>query len=250
MKAIILAAGYATRLYPLTLNMPKALLPIAGKPMMDYLVEGIAGISGMTEVHIVSNHKFAAQFEDWKATVDQENRYPNLTFKVWDDGTTSNDDRLGAVGDMQYVIERANLDDDVLVAASDNFFTFPLSLFVDEFHRQKRDLLLAGRIDDIDTLRRFAVATLDENGKVLKLAEKPQEPESNTGIYALYIYKKETLPLVREYLDGGNIPDSPGRFPEWLYRQGHDLGAYTFEGECVDIGTHESYEEICRQYSK
>ena len=248
MKAIILAAGYATRLYPLTLNTPKALLPIGGRPMMDYLVEGIAEIDGMTEVHIVSNHKFADQFEAWKRQADQEKRYPNLTFTVWDDGTTSNDDRLGAVGDIQYVLERADMNDDVLVAASDNFFTFPLTLFVDAFRAQNRDMLLAGRIDDIDTLRRFAVALLDGTGKVLKLQEKPQDPVSNTGIYALYIYKKDTLPLFKTYLEGGNNPDSPGRFPEWLCRQGHELGAYTFTGECIDIGTHESYEEICRQY--
>lgn len=250
MKAIILAAGYATRLYPLTLNTPKALLPIGGRPMMDYLVDGIAGIGEMTEVHIISNHKFAAQFEAWKAAADASERWPGLTFRVWDDGTTSNDDRLGAVGDIQYVIERAALEDDVLVAASDNFFTFPLTLFVDEFHRQGRDLLLGGTIEDIETLRRFAVATLDETGKVLKLAEKPQQPESTTGIYALYLYKKETLPLFERYLTEGGNPDSPGRFPEWLCRQGHDMGAYLFTGECVDIGTHESYEEICRQYGE
>ncbi len=248
MKAIILAAGYATRLYPLTLNKPKALLPIGGRPMMDYLVDGIAEIGEMTEVHIISNHKFAAQFEEWKAEADASKRWPGLTFHVWDDGTTSNEDRLGAVGDIQYVIERAGLEDDVLVAASDNFFTFPLTLFVDEFRRQGRDLLLGGTIEDVDTLRRFAVATLDETGKVLKLAEKPQEPESTTGIYALYLYKKETLPLFARYLAEGGNPDSPGRFPEWLCRQGHDMGAYLFTGECVDIGTHESYEEICRQY--
>lgn len=248
MKAIILAGGYATRLYPLTENMPKALLPIGGKPMMDYLVAGIAEIGEMTEVHIISNHKFADQFEEWKRTVDAEKRYPNLTFTVWDDGTVSNEDRLGAVGDIQYVLERADLNDDVLVAASDNFFTFPLTLFVEAFHQQKRDMLLGGTIEDIDTLRRFAVATMDETGKVLKLAEKPQEPEGTTGIYALYLYKKETLPLFKTYLAGGNNPDSPGRFPEWLCRQGHELGVYLFSGECVDIGTHESYEEICRQY--
>lgn len=248
MKSIILAAGYATRLYPLTLKCPKALLPIGGRPMMDYLVDGIAEIPGMTEVHIISNHRFADQFEEWKKQADEEKRWPGLTFTVWDDGTTSNDDRLGAVGDIQFVIERADLNDDVLVAASDNFFTFPLTLFVDEFKRQNRDLLLGGTIEDIETLRRFAVATLDETGKVLKLAEKPAEPESTTGIYALYLYKKETLPLFAEYLAGGNNPDSPGRFPEWLVRQGHEMGAYLFTGECVDIGTHESYEEICRQY--
>lgn len=250
MKAIILAAGYATRLYPLTLNMPKALLPVGKLPMMDYLMRGIAGIEGMTEVHIVSNHKFADQFEEWKRQAEAEGRYPGLSFMVWDDGTVSNEDRLGAVGDMQFVIERAKLDDDVLVAASDNFFTFPLSAFVDEFRAQGRDMLLAGEINDLETLRRFAVATLAEDGRVLSLREKPQDPESNIGIYALYVYHRETLPRVKEYLDGGNVPDSPGRLPEWLCRQGHELGAYVFDGECIDIGTPESYREICEKFGK
>lgn len=248
MKAIILAAGYATRLYPLTLNTPKALLPIAGKPMLDYLVEGIAETPEMTEVHIVSNHRFADQFERWKQAAETENRYPGLSFRVWDDGTTSNDDRLGAIGDIQFVLDRADMNDDVLIAASDNFFTFPLSLFVDAFKRQNRDLLLGGTIEDVETLRRFAVATLDADGKVLKLAEKPQHPESTTGIYALYLYRQDTLPLFKTYLDAGNCPDSPGRFPEWLCRRGYEMGAYLFEGECVDIGTHESYEEVCARF--
>lgn len=248
MKTIILAAGYATRLYPLTLNLAKALLPIGGRPMMDYLMDGIAEIDDMTEVHIVSNHKFAPQFEEWKAQAEREGRYPNLAFKVWNDGTVSNEDRLGAVGDMQFVIEHADLNDDVLVAASDNFFTFPLTLFVDAFKAQKRDMLLAGYIPDVETLRRFAVAELDDTGRVLSLEEKPNEPKSHTGIYALYLYKKETLPMIKKYLEAGGNPDSPGRFPEWLCAQGYELGGYTFSGECVDIGTHESYREICERY--
>ncbi len=250
MKAIILAAGYATRLYPLTENLPKALLPIGNKAMMDYLVEGLAEIQELNDVHIVTNHRFAGQFEEWVAKADEEGRYPSLKFSVWDDGTTSNDDRLGAVGDMQFVAEHVVLDDDVIVAASDNFFTFPLNLFTDEFKKQGRDMLLAGRIDDIDTLRRFAVATLAEDGLVTSFVEKPQDPPSNTGIYAMYIYKKETMALLREYLEGGNNPDSPGRFPEWLFRKGSPLGAYVFEGECIDIGTFESYEEVCTRFGK
>lgn len=248
MKAIILAAGYATRLYPLTENLPKALLPIGSKVMLDYLVEGLAQIPAISDVHIVTNNRFAAQFDNWVAKVVSENRYPDLSFKVWDDGTATNEERLGAIGDMQYVIDHADMDDDVLVAASDNFFTFPLKLFYDEFVKQGRDMLLAGRIDDIDTLRRFAVATLSPDGQVTSFAEKPQDPAGNTGIYAMYIYKKSTVPLISEYLSGGNNPDSPGRFPEWLFRTGHPLGAYVFEGECVDIGTIESYEEVCKRY--
>lgn len=248
MKAIILAAGYATRLYPLTENLPKALLPIGKKVMLDYLVEGLAQTEAIDDVHIVTNHRFAAQFEDWVAAATAENRYPSLAFSVWDDGTTSNEDRLGAIGDMDFVLRNAKIDDDVLVAASDNFFTFPLRLFYDEFIKQDRDMLLAGRIDDIETLRRFAVATLDAEGLVTSLVEKPSDPASNTGIYALYIYKNKTIARLGEYIAAGNNPDSPGRFPEWLFRTGHPLGAYVFEGECVDIGTVESYEEVRRRF--
>lgn len=250
MKAIILAAGYATRLYPLTLNRPKAMLPIGGAAMLDYLVREMALIPQLDEVHIVTNRKFAGQFEAWCDEVERDGRYPSLRFAVWDDGTSSNETRLGAVGDMQFTIERAQLDDDVLVAASDNFFTFPLRQFTDAFYASGRDMLLAGRIDDIDTLRRFAVATLDDTGRVLTLVEKPQDPPSDIGVYALYLYKRETLPLIGEYLAGGGLPDSPGLFPEWLCGRGHELGAYLFKGECIDIGTPESYREVCERFAK
>ena len=249
MKALILAAGYATRLYPLTLNRPKAMLPIGGAVMLDYLVREMALIPQLDEVHIVTNHKFAGQFEQWCDEAEREGRYPSLRFAVWDDGTASNETRLGAVGDMQFTIERAQLDDDVLVAASDNFFTFPLRLFTDAFYTSGRDMLLAGRIDDVDTLRRFAVATLDEKNRVLTLVEKPQNPPSNIGVYALYLYKRDTLPLIGQYLAEGGLPDSPGLFPEWLCRQGHALSAYLFEGECIDIGTPESYREVCNRFA-
>ena len=248
MKAIILAAGYATRLYPLTENMPKALLPIGKRRMLDYLVDEIAGLNGMSEIHIVTNHRFAEQFEAWKTECVP--RYPGIRFIVWDDGTTDNSNRLGAVGDIKFVLDHADIDDDVLIAASDNFFTFPLQLFVDEFHAQKRDMLLAARFDDIRTLRSFAVATLDENGRVETLVEKPDEPKSNIGVYALYMYSKDTVSLVDEYIRGGNNPDSPGRFPEWLCRRGHEMGVYIFDGECIDIGTIENYEEVRRRFGE
>ena len=250
MKAIILAAGYATRLYPLTLNRPKAMLPIGGAAMLDYLVREMALIPQLDEVHIVTNHKFAGQFEAWCDEAERDGRYPGLRFAVWDDGTSSNETRLGAVGDMQFTIERAQLDDDLLVAASDNFFTFPLRQFTDAFYASGRDMLLAGRIDDVETLRRFAVATLDETGRVLTLVEKPKDPPSDVGVYALYLYKRETLPLIGEYLAGGGLPDSPGLFPEWLCKRGHELGAYLFKGECIDIGTPESYREVCERFAK
>jgi len=245
MKSLILAAGYATRLYPLTLSTPKALLKIGDKTMLDWLVEEIAELHGMTEAHIVSNHRFIGQFEAWASAA--AGRYPGLRLFVWDDGTTSNQDRLGAVGDVQFVIEKAGLDDDLLIAASDNFFTFKLKDFAADFRRTGRDTLLCGRIDDLETLRRFGVATLGEDNRVTALVEKPADPPSNVGVYALYLYRRDTLPLIRQYLDEGNSPDAPGHFPEWLCTR-RDVRAYLFTGECVDIGSPEAYHEVNRRY--
>ena len=241
MKSLILAAGYATRLYPLTLDTPKALLPIGDKPMLDYLVSEIATLDRMTEVHLVSNHRFITQFAAWAEGAKA--RYPGLQFSVWDDGTTSNDDRLGAVGDIQFVIDRAKLDDDLLIAASDNFFTFPLRDFAADFQRTGRDTLLTAHLDDIETLRKFGVATLGEDNRVLSLVEKPQNPPSDVGVYALYLYRRDTLPLIGQYLDEGNSPDAPGHFPEWLCTR-RDVRAYLFTGECIDIGSPEAYRAV------
>ncbi len=247
MKAIILAAGYATRLYPLTIDRPKALLPLGGAPMLDHLVREIATIPGLTDVYIVSNHRFAGQFGDWAAGA--AGRYPGLRFSVLDDGTTDDANKLGAVGDIQFAIEHARIDDDVLVAASDNFFTFPLIDFYRDFLRTGRDTLLMARIRDRDMLRRFAVATLDGNGRVLALVEKPNEPPTDIGVYALYLYRRDTLPLVRQYLGEGHSPDAPGHLPEWLHRF-RDVRGYLFTGECVDIGTPQMYQAVCRRFEK
>ncbi len=245
MKAIVLAAGYAMRLYPLTKDRPKALLPIGGRAMLDYLMDGIASIPEIDEVYIVSNSRFAAQFGAWAE--DARRRYAHLSIDVLDDGTDSNDNRLGAVGDIRFALEQKRIDDDVLIAASDNFFTFPLNDFVDDFRRHGRDTLLGAHLGWTEELKRFAVATLDGEGRVTSLIEKPSEPASDIAIYALYLYRRDTLPLIFQYLDAGNDPDAPGHFPEWLYRR-RDLRVYRFTGECIDIGTPEAYREICERY--
>jgi len=243
MKAIILAAGYATRLYPLTENTPKALLPIAGRTILDRLIDELLTIPEIDHIHLVTNHRFAAAFEAWKTAEPRA-----IPVTVWDDGTTCNDNRLGAVGDMGFVIERAGIDDDLIVAASDNLFTFPLSDFADDFRRHGKDCLLGSRLDSLEDLRRFAVATLSAEGRVLSLVEKPQQPESDIGIYAIYLYRRDTVPMILDYLREGNNPDAPGHFPEWLYKK-KDVRVYKFTGECVDIGTIDSYREVCERWT-
>ena len=163
--------------------------------------------------------------------------------------TTSDADKKGAIGDIQFVLERAKLDDDLLVAASDNFFTFPLMRFYEAFRRNGCDTLLAARFADRDLLRRFAVATVDEHLRVTHLEEKPAEPKSDLGVYALYFYKRDTLPLFAQYLAEGNPPDAPGHFPVWLYPR-REVRVYPFEGECIDIGTPQSYHEVCERFAQ
>ena len=245
MKAIILAAGYATRLYPLTKDMPKALLPIAGKAMLDYLFDEITSIHRIDEAVIVSNHRFAAQFEAWAQNAAE--KYPALNIRVLDDGTTGNDNRLGAIGDMQYAVTHADIDDDVLVAASDNLFSFRLADFVEDYASHGFDTILAQPMEDYETRKRFAIATLDSQNRVLSLVEKPQEPQSDIAVYGLYIYRRDTVPLIAQYLREGNNPDAPGHFPEWLFRR-KEVRAYLFTGSCVDIGTVESYHAVCAEY--
>lgn len=247
MKALILAAGYSTRLYPLTLNQPKALLPIAGRPMLDYLIDHLETLDDLTHVSIVTNARFYCDFSAWASTAAA--RLKHLAFEVISDGTTSDQDKLGAVGDMWYAIEKMGLDDDLLVAACDDIFTFKLADFVNDFKSHGCDTLLGKRIDSVDDLKRFAVATLDEDRRVLDLVEKPDVPPTDIAVYALYIYRRDTLPLIGQYLREGGKPDSPGHFPEWLCRR-KDVRMYLFEGECIDVGTPQSYREICERYEK
>lgn len=238
MKAIILAAGYATRLYPLTIDKPKALLPVAGKPILNYIVDQIETIGEIDELIIVSNTKFYTNFEDWKTS------YPGrLKVTVLDDKTTDDSNKLGAVGDIGYAIDTLGINDDILVMAGDNIFTFALKDYYDAYKAQNKDMVLVKELDDEEDLKRMANVITDENGIVTDMVEKPSVPVSSLAAFASYIYKKDTVPLIRKYLDEGNNPDAPGFFPSWLHKV-KPVYAYTFEGECYDIGTPRSYEEV------
>lgn len=243
MKAIILAAGYATRLYPLTKNMPKALLPIGDKPIIDYIVESLITIPEMDGIYVVTNHKFAAQFEKW--ALDSRLQMP---LQVLDDGTSTEEERLGAIGDIQFVLEQARIDDDLIIIAGDNFFTYRLKDYVEFYNRIQRDCVCVKQIDDVNVLKQVGVAVIDENNILIDVEEKPDVPKSDIGIYATYIYKRETLPLFARYLAEGNKHDAPGYFVQWLYKK-KEVAAYRFIGECYDIGTPEAYKEVQELFS-
>ena len=252
MIALILAAGYATRLYPLTINTPKPLLPVGPKAMIDYIIDQIETISDVSKIVVVTNHRFADHFDKWaqeRSAADAVSEGTHPSIEVIDDGTTDDTNKLGAIGDIQYVIDTLRIDDDMMIIAGDNLFTYKLSDMYDFFMEKQKDTLVAIRVDEIEQLRKLAVATLDEDDKVLKLAEKPANPTSNVAIYATYFYLRETIPMFRQYLDEGNTPDAPGNFPSWLYQR-KDVYAFRAPGTCIDIGTPENYKDVCDNYQQ
>ncbi len=244
MKAIMLVAGYATRLYPLTENKAKGLLPLNGRPIIDYTFDKLEEIKCVDEAILVSNHKFYNQFVDWSKTYSGR-----IKITVLDDNTTSNENRLGAIGDMQFAIENCNVDEEIMVLVSDNYFTYSLLDYYDFYKKVNADCVLGCTFEDMDYLaHNFAVATIDEDSKITGLVEKPGVANSNIGVYATYIYTKDTVKLIKKYLEEGNSKDAPGNFPSWLYKR-KPVYLYKFNGECYDIGTVKVYNELNEKLS-
>lgn len=242
MKGIILAAGYATRLYPLTQNMPKALLPVCGKPIIDYIVEEMNTIDELDQIIVISNHRFYDHFIEWSASRNKM-QPADKKITVIDDKTSSEDDRLGAVGDISFCLEQLRIDDDILVIAGDNLFTNKLADAWQEFRQQGYDMILVQQVPEHEDPRRFGIVTVDKNSLVTEMVEKPAQPKTRLAAYATYFYRRDTLPLIRQYLEEGNNPDAPGNFPVWLHVRKPIL-AYSFSGSCIDIGTPESYNQV------
>jgi glucose-1-phosphate thymidylyltransferase len=228
MKGLILAAGYATRLRPLTDDVPKMLLPLAGRPMLDYLLDKIREVEEIDEVHLVTNAKFAPAFRDWASE--------DVT--VHDDGTTSNEDRLGAIGDIAFTVEHARLEgEDLLVVAGDNLIGYSVPDYV-AFWRGKEGAAIAlYECPDPELIKQYGVVELDEDDRVVSFEEKPEHPRSNLAATAAYLYRAEDVALVGEYLAEGNSPDAPGSYVEWLHTRAPVYG-YRFSGEWIDIGDH------------
>jgi glucose-1-phosphate thymidylyltransferase len=242
MKCIILAAGYATRLYPLTKNKPKPLLDVAGKPILEHILEKVWKVTDINEVFIVTNDRFYPCFIEWKKGY----RFTGKIHIV-NDGTTANENRLGAIADLQFTIDNAGIDDEIMVLAGDNLFDFELYCFVEFYRTKASDCITVHEVNDICRLKRTGVIEADEQWKVISFEEKPENPKTNLAVPPFYIYKKETLPLIKEYLIEGNNPDAPGNFIPWLIKK-KDVYAFKFEGERYDIGTPESYETVIRLY--
>jgi glucose-1-phosphate thymidylyltransferase len=247
MKVIILAAGYATRLYPLTLTQPKPLLPVAGQPMVEYVLDNLAPIGGIDRIYVVTNNKFAGHFQKWseqyRATKSK------LNFTIVNDGSTDDTNKLGAIGDINYVLKTQNVDDDIMVVAGDNLFSKKLEGF-GQFCREKNAPVLAlYDVGNLQEIKKYNSVTMDAAGKITFFEEKPKNPTSTLTGIALYYYPKSTLPLIHQYIAEGNNPDQPGRLIQWLYPR---TPVYTWKvpGIWYDIGSKETLEEANRIFSK
>jgi glucose-1-phosphate thymidylyltransferase len=200
--------------------------------MLDYLVDRIDDVEDVDAVHVVTNAQFASDFEAWAA--ERSGRRP---VHVHDDGTTSNEERLGAIGDIRFTIEQAGLDgEDLLILAGDNVIEYDLSDFV-RFWREKGDgsAIAVHRVPDPELIKQYGVVELDENDRVVSLEEKPAQPRSDLAATAAYLYPAEHAALMPGYLDDGNPPDAPGNFTVWLHTRA-PLYGYRFSGEWLDIG--------------
>ncbi len=233
MKAIILAAGYATRMYPLTKDLPKALLPIKGKFVLDYLLDDIKQFKCIDEFVIITNHKFVKQFQDYINDKDYK-------ITVIDDGSSSNDTRLGAVGDISFAIKTLNIEDDILVIASDNLLNFSLDFFVEGEINTSRCMYY--KLDDLSKAKRTGIITIDEDGYVSSMEEKPENPKSNYAVPPFYLYAKKDLKYLIDNKDLEGL-DSPGNFLCYLCKK-EKVKAYLMPGERIDIGNIETYNKI------
>ena len=240
MKCLILAAGYATRLYPLTENFPKPLLEVGGKTILDWLIEDIDRSGAIDEYVVISNHKFACHFDAWAKT-----RGEKIT--VVDDGTSTNETRLGAVRDVKFACDSLSLDSDMLVIAGDNLLDFSLCRFIEYAKDKNTSAIMRYYEPSEEKLKKCGVVTVDDGGKILKMVEKPQCPESHWCCPPFYYYTKEAASMVGEAIESGCGTDAPGSFIAWLAER---LPVYAMEmpGKRYDIGNLESYNKVKMEY--
>ena len=239
MKVVILCAGYATRLYPLTENMPKPLLPVGNKPILEWILERVQKVQNVEAVYLVSNQKFAGHFETWTAEV----KYP-WPVEVVNDHTTSNETRLGAIGDLAYVIKTKKIDPcDLLVIAGDNLFDFDLAAFVD-FGKKKRPhgIIAVYDVGDRELAKRYGLVRTDTEGKILEFQEKPQEPATTLASSGIYWLPREIWSLLDRYIASGHNTDQPGHYMRWL-AETSGLFACSLKGKWLDIGDLASYQK-------
>ena len=239
MNALILAAGYATRLYPLTLNKAKPLLVVGGKPIIEWVVDNLAGVPDLETIYVVTNDKFAGDFQAWSERYQA--RHPEFKFKIINDGSKSDDDKLGAIGDINFVVTRQNLtQSSLLIVAGDNLLTESLADFVARARGTEATVAVYD-VGDAEAIKKYGNITVDADEIITRFEEKPEKPQGTLAAVAVYYYSPAVLSLLTTYLAAGNNPDQPGRFVQWLYAR-KSVKTFQIKGKWLDIGSKETLE--------
>ncbi|MDD5454790.1 MAG: nucleotidyltransferase family protein [Candidatus Ratteibacteria bacterium] len=242
MKALILAGGYGTRLYPLTESMPKSLLDVNGRPIIEYILEKIATVPDIKEIYMVVNEKFHENFKRW----NEQRHSPNPVILV-NNGTTDDSNKLGAIKDIKLVIDNENIDDELLIIAGDNLFDFGLKGFYDFWKNKKSFCIGLFQIDNLSLISKYSNVRLGDDEKIIDFVEKPLKALSNLIAICLYMFPKKRLPVLNKYLEEGNNPDAPGYFIQWLVKREKVYG-YRFSGKWLDIGDINSYNKAKEEF--
>ena len=246
MKALLPAAGYATRLYPLTKNFPKPLLDVNGKPMIEHIIEKIVELPAVDQIFVVTNDKFYSNFFEWS-----ENFSCSVPLKVLNDSTKSNETRLGSVGDWNFVIEKEKIGSELLCINSDNLFSFSLKGMYDYFKEKSSPVISVYDVGSFEIAKRMGDPQLDENNRVTGFVEKPENPADTLAAIGIYFFTSQAVKLVSKYLKDGNSPDKTGEFIEWLYKQ---LSVYGFkfgsEHKWFDIGDLKVLQKVREEFSR
>ena len=247
MKLIILGAGYATRLYPLTLNQPKPLLTVAGKPMIEHVLDNLTSIQDIDHIYVVTNARFTDHFQHWADDYRGVRAGPPIT--IINDLSTDDSNKLGAIGDIDLVLTAAGIEDNVIVIAGDNLFSDNLAEFAESCRLKDAPVLGVYDVGSLEDIKKYNAIEIDDSGRITYFEEKPAQPKSTLTGIALYYYPTSTLPLIRQYLAEGNNPDQPGRLVQWLYPR-IPFYVWRVPGIWYDVGSKETLEEANRIFSQ
>jgi len=240
MKAIIPAAGYGTRLRPLTLHTPKALLEVAGKPVLEHVLAKIEELKCIDAVYIISNNYYYAKFAEWLRNADLSEY--GFEIEIINDGTNNEEERLGAIGDKLLALKKENIDEELLDISSDNIFDFSLKPMLELFKEKKACVVGAYDVGSLELAKKYGIVAVGNNRKIIDFQEKPAQPKSTLASTGIYMYPKKVVELLEEYAEAGHCLDAPGNFIQWLHKR-TDVYAHIFEGKWFDIGSIESLEK-------